>query len=132
METENLDPYILLIEDNSAIRDALVWVLEYERYKTITAQDGLMALKLLEHEPLPSLIFLDLMMPVLDGIKFRDQKKLSPKLRNIPTIITSGEPNLKDLKIMPHEALLPKPFDLDNFLNIIKKYCPITFNKVMD
>lgn len=67
--------YILLIEDNESIRKSLVWALEEEGYPIITASNGKHALNLLEKEPFPSLIILDLMMPEMDGWTFREQQK---------------------------------------------------------
>ncbi|KTD40612.1 response regulator [Legionella parisiensis] len=119
--------YILLIEDNESIRKSLVWALEEESYPIITASNGKLALNLLEKEPLPSLIILDLMMPEMDGWTFRDQQKRNARTREIPTIITSARNRLDEiLHHFPNELLLPKPFDMNHLLAIIEQ--KISFN----
>ncbi|AUH74290.1 response regulator [Legionella sainthelensi] len=114
--------FILLVEDNLSVRDALVWTLEYAGFSVVAVQNGQEALNLLEKDPLPTLIFLDLMMPVIDGFEFREMKKQIPRISNIPTIITSAKTNLKKLERMPYENFLSKPFELSDLLAVISKY----------
>ncbi|KTD66983.1 MULTISPECIES: response regulator [Legionella] len=121
MSIEKQKQFILLIDDNSAVREALVWALEYAEYFTVAVQDGQEALNILEKDPLPVVIFLDLMMPVLDGFEFREKKKLCQRISNIPTIITSAKTNLEKMEKMPYETFLPKPFDLNELFHILKK-----------
>ncbi|WP_412757751.1 response regulator [Legionella bozemanae] len=114
--------YILLIEDNESIRKSLVWALEEEGYPIITASNGKHALNLLEKESLPSLIILDLMMPEMDGWTFREQQKKNPQTREIPTIITSARNRLDEILYpFPNELLFPKPFDINNLLEVIEQ-----------
>jgi len=116
------DSFILLIEDNKDVREALVWSLEYAGYRVVFAINGQEALNLLEKISLPFLIILDLTMPVLDGFQFREEKKLIPRIKNIPTIISSAKTNLEKIEKMPYESFLAKPFDLNKLLTIIKQY----------
>ncbi|KTC89538.1 response regulator [Fluoribacter dumoffii] len=121
MSLQKKEQFILLIDDNNAVREALVWALEYAGYLTVAVQDGQEALTLLEKDPLPVVIFLDLMMPVLDGFEFREKKKLSSRICNIPTIITSAKTNLEKMEKMSCETFLPKPFDLNELFHLLKK-----------
>ncbi|WP_454780432.1 response regulator [Legionella sp. WA2022007384] len=121
MQLEKKEQFILLVEDNCAVQEALVWALEYAGYITMTVQNGEEALNLLDKDPLPMAIFLDLMMPVLDGFEFREKKKISPRLKNIPTIITSAKTNLEQMEKMPYETFLPKPFELNDLFHALKK-----------
>ncbi|HHF7364635.1 TPA: PleD family two-component system response regulator, partial [Legionella anisa] len=100
MELDKKEQFILLIEDNNAVSEALVWALDYAGYMTVAVRDGQEALNMLEKDPLPAIIFLDLMMPVLDGFEFRERKKTSQRIRNIPTIITSAQTNLEKMEKM--------------------------------
>ncbi|CAM3184576.1 response regulator [Legionella anisa] len=126
MELDKKEQFILLIEDNNAVSEALVWALDYAGYMTVAVRDGQEALNMLEKDPLPAIIFLDLMMPVLDGFEFRERKKTSQRIRNIPTIITSAQTNLEKMEKMPHETFLSKPFDLNDVFHILKEYCNVT------
>ncbi|MCE0722898.1 MULTISPECIES: response regulator [Legionella] len=126
MELDKKEQFILLIEDNNAVSEALVWALDYAGYMTVTVRDGQEALNMLEKDPLPAIIFLDLMMPVLDGFEFRERKKTSQRIRNIPTIITSAKTNLEKMEKMPHETFLSKPFDLNDVFQILNKYSKCT------
>jgi CheY-like chemotaxis protein len=113
---------ILLIEDNKSISDALSWALEYEGYKVITATNGKEALSILQDDPLPNLIFLDLMMPILDGFEFRKRQQEDPRLSQIPTVIISAK-NADAITPSSGELFLAKPFDLNKFYMILRKYC---------
>lgn len=116
------EPYILLIDDNKSIRDCLIWVFDEEGYSVITASNGKDALELLEKNPfLPDFILLDLMMPIMNGWQFRDQQQLNPRFKNIPTIILSAKINIAEQTFYPNEYLLPKPFDIEDLLVLIKK-----------
>ena len=115
------EQFILLVEDNRAVRDALVWALESAGYVTVTVQNGQEALNLLDKGPLPMVIFVDIMMPVLNGFEFREKKKISERIRNIPTIITSAKTNLETMEKMPYETFLSKPFELNDLFHTLKK-----------
>ena len=58
---------VLIVEDEADIRDLLRELLEYEGFQVSTASQGREALTLLENEPRPHAILLDLMMPVMNG-----------------------------------------------------------------
>lgn len=122
MTLEKKSPYILLVDDNNEVREAIIWTLEYAGYVTVGVKNGQEALNFLEKNPLPAVIFLDLMMPVLDGMEFREKKKLSIRIKNITTIITSAKTNLEKMEKMPHEIFLSKPFDLNDLLRILTNY----------
>ncbi|KTD63549.1 sigma 54-dependent response regulator [Legionella santicrucis] len=122
MLLEKNEKFILLIEDNNSVREALVWTLEYAGYLVATVRNGEEALSFLENNPLPFVIFLDLMMPVLDGFEFREKKRTNQQIKNIPTIIASAKTNLEKVERMQYESFLPKPFELNNLLELIRKY----------
>ena len=72
-------PAILIVEDDIALNGAYKTILETADYTVETAFDGEQALKVLESFT-PDIIFLDLRMPVMDGIGFL--KAYQPKERN--------------------------------------------------
>ena len=71
---------ILVVDDESSIRESLSGILRDEGYEVSVAVDGVTALKKVEEDP-PDLIFLDIMMPVFDGYETCERMRNDP---NIP------------------------------------------------
>jgi CheY-like chemotaxis protein len=116
---------ILLVEDDLAIRDALAEVLEGLGYSVRCAGNGAEALELLAREELPTLIVLDLMMPVMDGFAFRRAARRDPRLADIPVMVVSASdlttvPRLAELEAA---AFLAKPFELERFVAEVHRLC---------
>jgi DNA-binding NtrC family response regulator len=59
---------ILIVDDESAIRDSLGLILRYEHHDVLTAPEGKSALSLVEAHPDIDLVFLDIKMPGRDGL----------------------------------------------------------------
>lgn len=112
---------ILVIDDDHDMRVNLRTVLEDEDYHVISATNGKDALKLLKPPELPSLILLDLMMPILGGLDFLELKQADPMLAFIPVVIISAHDP-------PHQitgisGFLKKPFGFDALLETVRKHC---------
>ena len=82
-------PTVLLVEDEPAQREVLVYNLEVEGFDVITADNGEDGLLLVE-ENQPDLIILDWMIPQLSGLEVCRRLKLNPKTRQIPVIMLSA------------------------------------------
>ena len=117
-------PLILVVEDEGDVRDGLAAVLRFEGYPVITAGDGRQALVLLQTGLRPCLILLDLMMPVMDGIEFRQKQREHPALRDIPVLVLSGVVHLfNDARGMNVAGMLKKPVDIDAMLGLVAAHC---------
>lgn len=116
---------ILVIDDDKEIRESLHDVLTDEGYTVFMAENGLEGLNFLKNtDQLPCLVFLDLMMPVLDGQGFRKEQLENPAYSNIPTILFSANGHLdKRALAIGMTDFLKKPIDLDELLSIAAKYC---------
>jgi CheY-like chemotaxis protein len=123
-----MNKFILIIDDNEAIRDALSWSLSEKGYTSITAAHGQEAWDIMEQKGVPVLILLDMMMPIMDGYEFRIKKHNHVLFKNIPTIILSAKPNL-EIQLHLNEVFLPKPFDLHFLFKIIKNKLSSLLNK---
>src|SRR4051812_28881250 len=113
---------IFIVEDDEGIRNNLQELLESEGYSVEAAGDGRQALDQLNaSQRLPSLILLDLMLPVMDGYQFRKEQEMNPKLALIPVVIVTAAGNIesKAYKIRA-KAHLRKPFEIDEVLDTIK------------
>ena len=108
---------VLVVEDHADLREMLAVLLEAEGYTVQTAKNGVEALKCLDHEQ-PSLILLDLMMPIMTGEEMLAALKQVHALAAIPVTIVSGHDG-------PPEgaAYLKKPVDFGALLAIVQKTC---------
>jgi two-component system phosphate regulon response regulator PhoB len=84
-----MQPSVLVVEDEPAQREILTYNLEAEGFRVIGAETGNEALMLIEEER-PDLILLDWMLPGTSGIEICRQIKMRPDLRMIPVIIISA------------------------------------------
>lgn len=115
------NPRILLVDDDSALREALAEFLEERGYEVSCAGDGREALALLAAPPPPDAILLDLAMPVMDGWAFRAAQRRDPRWALIPTIILSASLGMDDgaLEKLAPALALQKPFDLRRLLDAL-------------
>ena len=114
---------ILVIEDDTSIRELLVELLESEGYHVLSAINGLEGLKHLQTEQIPDLILIDLMMPVMDGYTFRTEQLKNKEWSKIPTVVMSAEANAKEkMKSFKITAFLSKPVELDTILKTVSRF----------
>src|SRR5918996_629694 len=78
---------ILVIDDESAIRDSMRMILEYEGYEFLGASSGQEGLALIERES-PDLVFLDIKMPGLDGLEVLPRIRAADE--SLPVVMISG------------------------------------------
>lgn len=122
--------HILIVDDDTSIRETLRYVLEDAGYVVTEAQDGLLALDQLRRSPEPMIVLLDLMMPQMDGAGLLgtvagDSRRLR---RHRYILMTAGHQTLSlafahmlaDLAV----PVIYKPFNLDKLLDIIASQKP--------
>lgn len=112
---------ILIIEDDIFMLDALRTILEDEGYQIYTAENGLVALGILETRPQPDLILLDMIMPKMNGWDFAEAYKKFPVQCPI-VVITGAADVVQRAKDVGAEAWLAKPYEIDDILNMVKKF----------
>lgn len=118
-----MSKHILVIEDDTSIRELLVELLESEGYEVTSAVNGLEGLKFLQSKSQPDLILIDLMMPVMDGYSFRTEQLKNGEWSKIPTVVMSAEANAKEkMKSFSITAFLSKPVELDTILRTVSQY----------
>jgi CheY-like chemotaxis protein len=113
---------VLLVDDNHDILDLLEVIL-FESYDLITAINGFEGLKN-AREIVPDLIIADIMMPVMDGIKFLNSLREDPKTAGIPVIAVTSfikKGNVKSLLSMGFSAVVTKPFSRDAIIATVEK-----------
>ena len=82
-------PHVLVVDDEAAQREMLVYNIEAEGYRTSRAENGEEALMSVAEDP-PDVIVLDWMMPHLSGIEVCRRLKVRPETREIPVIMLSA------------------------------------------
>jgi CheY-like chemotaxis protein len=88
------------------------------------AADGREALDRLRRQRRPSLILLDLTMPVMNGWQFRAEQRQDAALSGIPVVVLSAGDHLAE-QMVPLEIAdyIRKPIKLDHLLRMIERYC---------
>lgn len=116
---------ILIVEDNDDTRRALAMLLSLEGYSVATAEDGLAGLRALL-EQRPSLVLLDLTMPLMDGWEFREEQRSLPDagLAAVPVIVltalSDAQRHARDLGAV---GFIQKPIEFTVLLETVRRYC---------
>ena len=115
---------VMVIDDSKTIRRTAETLLKKEGCAVVTATDGFEALsKITDQEP--DIIFVDIMMPRLDGYQTCALIKHNQVFRNTPVIMLSSKDGLFDKargRIVGSDQYLTKPFTKDELLGAIKKH----------
>jgi CheY-like chemotaxis protein len=115
---------ILVIEDDLDLRNIFEAILEHEGFQVLKAANGQEALEILRNgSPKPTLILLDLMMPVMDGYSFREVQKNDPSLKDIPVVIMSADGHVEEkLKRVGSQAYMKKPVGMQELLDTVRRF----------
>lgn len=108
---------LLVIEDDSALRDSLVEIIEAHGFDVRAASDGVEGLALLRGGLRPTAVLLDRWMPRLDGAGVLSAMAGDERLAKIPVVWMSG-----DVAAPPRDvsARLEKPFSVDDLLDLLR------------
>ena len=117
---------VLIVDDDGDVRTGIADLLEDEGYTCLLAEQGLEALETLRLQ-LPSLILLDLVMPVMNGVEFLTRLRRDPRYRDIPTVVmTAANERVAGVKLETLDVpFLQKPVDMTNLNRILARYCPL-------
>ncbi len=111
--------YVLILEDDPSIREAVAEVLALEGFHVAAAAHGREGLRLLADRQ-PDVILLDLQMPVMDGWAFA--RELQSRGLMIPTIVmTAAYRGAAWARETGAAAFVAKPFDLDELVALVKR-----------
>jgi twitching motility two-component system response regulator PilG len=115
---------VMVIDDSKTIRRTAETLLKREGYEVVTATDGYESLAKIADER-PDIIFIDIMMPRLDGYQTCALIKNNREFRKTPVIMLSSKDGLFDKargRIVGSEQYLTKPFTKDDLLGAIRRY----------
>jgi len=115
---------VMVIDDSKTIRRTAETLLKKEGCEVITATDGFEALsKITDHRP--DIIFIDIMMPRLDGYQTCALIKRNKSYKETPVILLTSKDGLFDRargRIVGSDQYLTKPFTREELLGAIKQY----------
>jgi twitching motility two-component system response regulator PilG len=115
---------VMVIDDSKTIRRTAETLLKREGCDVVTATDGFEALsKIADHHP--QIIFVDIMMPRLDGYQTCALIKNNHVFRSTPVIMLSSKDGLFDKargRVVGSEEYLTKPFTRDELLSAIRRH----------
>jgi len=119
---------VMVIDDSKTIRRTAETLLKREGYEVITATDGFEALSMIA-DYRPELIFLDIMMPRLDGYQTCALIKHHRVFRHTPVVMLSSKDGLFDRargRVVGSDNYLTKPFTREELLGVIRQHSGTT------
>ena len=115
---------ILLIEDDSGIRECVSECLQSVGYAVIPASNGQEGLSAARAQR-PALIVCDLVMPVMNGAQFVDALRRDAALRDIPVVLMTAAIASRGMAVPLADGYLSKPFELDELLDAVERHCAV-------
>ena len=115
---------VMVVDDSKTIRRTAETLLRKEGFEVVTAMDGFEALgKIVDYQP--DLIFLDIMMPRLDGYQTCALIKHHRIFRSTPVVMLSSRDGLFDRargRVVGSDRYITKPFTKEDLLAVISDY----------
>jgi CheY-like chemotaxis protein len=119
-------PLILIVDDEEDVVTLWQRSLLMEGYEVVSAFDGIAALDIAETER-PSLILLDIMMPMMSGYDVCRQLKANPATHDIPVLCVTSAQNpevAQNARIAGAQGILIKPFTTQELIAQIGRFLP--------
>ena len=111
---------ILIVEDDTSIRELLVEIFESEGYLVDSSVNGSEAILSLETN-IPDIILMDVMMPIMDGFAFRIEQMKNPLWNSIPVVAMSAQDQgLEKLSDFGITNFINKPLELNHLLETVR------------
>lgn len=115
---------IMVIDDSNTIRKSAEMFLTKAGHQVVCIEDGFEALTRINEED-PDLVFIDVLMPKIDGLQACQVIKRNPKFKNTPVIFLSSKDSQFDKArgfMMGATDYLTKPFTKDGIIEIVNRY----------
>ena len=121
--------YILVVDDDPDLVEAVSMKLEAKKFRTVKAYDGIEAWDKIKAEK-PALIILDVMMPRKNGYQLCDELKTDEQYKDIIVILLTAVADAVQTTSYTHydgkktlaDDYIPKPIDLDKLMEIVEDY----------
>ncbi len=119
----NRSKTIMVVEDSRSIRQLVCNGLRQSGFKTVSAENGADAFRLITEGLLPDLIVTDIEMPVMDGAAFL--RRVKPVLPEVPVVVMSsckGRASVRHMMSLGASGYIVKPFDLEQLVVTVEIY----------
>ena len=113
---------ILLIEDDTSLRENTAELLEFSNYKVIKAPNGKIGIEMATYK-IPDIIICDIMMPQVDGYQVLEALSVNIKTHHIPFIFLSAKTERQEIRKgmnMGADDYLTKPFEEEELISAIE------------
>ena len=120
MNARSTNRTVLVVDDDSGVRDLLTRSLSFEGFDVMEAANGQDALTQLRTGRRPGVIVLDLRMPVMDGWAFPVAQRADPRIARIPVVILSGA-DAHRFQEIEAVAALEKPVSLSQLADCLHR-----------
>jgi CheY-like chemotaxis protein len=114
---------LLVVDDDPTIREMLEMVLDSEGFEVATAPHGAAAMALLDLVR-PSVILLDMKMPVMDGWTFLREYRRLPGPKVPIVVLTAAQDDARRAAEVGADAYVAKPFIIDDLVRILERHLP--------
>lgn len=123
-QTEFSGLKVMVIDDSKTIRRTAETLLKKAGCEVLTAENGFEALPIISNQR-PDILFIDILMPRLDGYQTCSLVKSNPNFSDIPVIMLSSKDGLFDRakgRVVGAEQYLTKPFTREDLLGAIRTH----------
>lgn len=123
---------LLVVEDDAALREAIIDTLSLSGYQCLEADSGEAALVMLKQQPV-ELVISDVQMPGLDGLQLL--RSMRHQNIDIPTIMMTAYAKVDDAVVAMREGAidyLSKPFSTESLQLLVERYLPASANSTND
>jgi len=113
---------VLIVEDDTDVREMLEMFLVHSGYTISSAANGAEALERMREQQ-PSLVLLDMMMPVMSGWEFRERQIADAELAKVPVVCITAVADPKAVSDKLGLQCMSKPVDLEALIAVVHKAC---------
>ena len=124
MPQPSWERYVLVVEDDAALRELYRSALRAAGHAVVGVEDGLDALRLIDSGK-PRAVVLDLALPRLSGRAVSRELRAHERTQDIPVIVVTGT-DTSDLDPANFARVMKKPIDPDDLVDAVEK-CLVTF-----
>jgi len=121
---------ILVIEDNAQNMYLVTFILQKHNYTVIQAWDGQEGIRKAMEEN-PSLILLDIQLPIMDGYQVAKELRNNPDLNDVPIVAVTSYAMVGDRERVLESGCtgyIEKPINPDTFMNQVESHFPDDFH----